>query len=190
MTTGAPENADAALVVEVRQRARPGTEAEVERLLEQLGEAAQRFPGFVDRRVVQPDGRLGERVYRAIVRFDTIEDFRRWEESTERRSLTDELAGLIEGTREVRLMQGLEPWFAAQPHATAPSRLKMWLVTWVGAFPLLALLLPATTPLRAQLPAMVGIAAVSGATTFLMTFVVMPALTRLLRRWLYPAATS
>jgi len=86
-------------------------------------------------------------------------------------------------------LTGLETWFELpnDPGRPAPPRWKMVVVTWIGVFPLLGLLQWQIAPRLgniALLPRVMVIALVVVAT---MTYLVMPRLTILLRRWLYPA---
>jgi antibiotic biosynthesis monooxygenase (ABM) superfamily enzyme len=62
----------------------------------------------------------------------------------------------------------------------------MAVLTWVTIFPLITLVVVATAPLVGSLPLVARLAVTTGVTVPLMTWVVMPRVTRLLHRWLYP----
>jgi len=62
----------------------------------------------------------------------------------------------------------------------------MAVLTWATIFPLITLVVVASAPLLGPLPLVVRLAVTTGATVPLMTWVVMPRVTRLLHRWLYP----
>jgi len=62
----------------------------------------------------------------------------------------------------------------------------MALVTWATIFPLITGVVVATAPLPGPLPLVARLAVTTGITVPLMTWVVMPQVTRLLGRWLYP----
>jgi antibiotic biosynthesis monooxygenase (ABM) superfamily enzyme len=85
-------------------------------------------------------------------------------------------------------MTGLETWFTlpAQPGATPPPPYKMAVLTWITIFPLITAAVAVTGPLLEELPLAVRLAITTGLTVPLMTWVVMPRVTRLLRGWLYP----
>jgi antibiotic biosynthesis monooxygenase (ABM) superfamily enzyme len=87
-----------------------------------------------------------------------------------------------------QFLTGLEGWFTlpSQPGAPPPPPYKMAIVTWVTIFPLITLIVVASAPLLGSLPVVARLAIVTGVTVPLMTWVIMPRMTRLLRRWLYP----
>jgi hypothetical protein len=62
----------------------------------------------------------------------------------------------------------------------------MALVTWAAIFPLITGVVVATAPLVGGLPLVARLAVTTAVTVPLMTWVVMPRVTRLLHRWLYP----
>jgi len=85
-------------------------------------------------------------------------------------------------------LTGLESWFTlpARPGAAAPPPYKMALVTWVTIFPLITVVVIVAAPLIGGLPLVPRLAVTTLATVSLMAWVVMPRVTRLLRRRLYP----
>ncbi len=62
----------------------------------------------------------------------------------------------------------------------------MAVLTWVTIFPLITLVVVVSAPLIGRLPLVVRLAATTLVTVSLITWVVMPRVTRLLRGWLYP----
>jgi antibiotic biosynthesis monooxygenase (ABM) superfamily enzyme len=62
----------------------------------------------------------------------------------------------------------------------------MALVTWITIFPLITLVVVILNPLLTGLPLVLRLAVTTAVTVPLMTWVVMPRVTRLLRGWLYP----
>jgi antibiotic biosynthesis monooxygenase (ABM) superfamily enzyme len=83
---------------------------------------------------------------------------------------------------------GLESWFTlpGQPGLVPPPPYKMALVTWLTIFPLITAIVAVTGPMLKGLPLAVRLAITTAIAVPLMTWVVMPRVTRLLRRWLYP----
>ena len=85
-------------------------------------------------------------------------------------------------------MTGLESWFTlpGQPGLMRPRPYKMALLTWITIFPLITAIVAITGPLLKDLPLAVRLGITTALTVPLMTWVVMPRVTRLLHRWLYP----
>jgi antibiotic biosynthesis monooxygenase (ABM) superfamily enzyme len=71
-------------------------------------------------------------------------------------------------------------------HRTGPPRYKLALLTWVGAYSLITLLLAMLGALMATWPLAVRTLALSATMVAALTWVVMPGLTRLFRPWLAP----
>ena len=94
---------------------------------------------------------------------------------------------LTEGEPEYRNLHGLEAWFRAP---AAPPRWKMALVTFAGVYPLTSLLPPLFNRLFAPLPPLLINVATTGCIVILLTWVVMPQLTRLARGWLHAHAAT
>jgi antibiotic biosynthesis monooxygenase (ABM) superfamily enzyme len=63
----------------------------------------------------------------------------------------------------------------------------MVVATWIGVFPLLGLFQWLVGPLLATWPLIVRVMLTALVVVLLMTYPVMPRLTVLLKRWLYPA---
>ena len=101
--------------------------------------------------------------------------FKAWEERA--RALT-------EGEPVYRQLHGLEAWFRA-PHKP-PPRWKMAIVTFLGVYVVTGLLGPALGPTIQPWPFLLRNAVFNVIVVSLLTWVVMPLLTRLLQHWLYP----
>jgi antibiotic biosynthesis monooxygenase (ABM) superfamily enzyme len=81
---------------------------------------------------------------------------------------------------------GLETWFDL-PGRAPPSRGKMAVVTWAALFPLVLLTNTVLGPVLEPVPLVPRVAVTCAAMVALMTWVVMPRLTRWLAGWLYPS---
>jgi antibiotic biosynthesis monooxygenase (ABM) superfamily enzyme len=62
----------------------------------------------------------------------------------------------------------------------------MALVTWLGVFFTISILNRLLVPLLSGLPALLTSLTITGLTVILLTYLVMPGLTQLFRKWLYP----
>jgi hypothetical protein len=171
----------------VTRRVKPGHEALYEQFLEAIIAAASRFPGHLGAEVFRPQtAAAGD--YRIVYRFDTAQHLRAWLDSPEHAAWLERAEPHVIGPLHRQVLTGLEGWFTlpTQPAAPPPPRTKMALVTWVTIFPLITLVVIASAPLIGGLPLVARLAVTTGVTVSLMTWVVMPRVTRLLGRWLYP----
>jgi antibiotic biosynthesis monooxygenase (ABM) superfamily enzyme len=167
------------------RRVKPGREREFEEWVSGILAAAKEFPGYLGSEVLRPSDSDNE--YRVIFRFDHASNLHAWEDSEERHRLLREAEPLIR-EEKVHVLTGLETWFTLPSKAGEPSppRYKMALVTWLAVFPLITAILLLFGPLLSQLPMLMRTLVLTGVMVTLMTYVVMPRLTRLFSSWLYP----
>lgn len=182
--------AAAPVTVVVTRRVRPERAAEFERLLAGMRAAAATFPGHMGGFVIPPES-PGEDCWRTLFAFDTPAHLDAWTTSAERAQWLSRMAPLTQAEGGMRVLSGLETWFALPAAQTKapPPRWKMALVTWSGIFPLVLLTSYTVTPLFASWwPRPLAVLAATALIVAAMTWLVMPALVRLLAGWLYPAA--
>ena len=173
-----------------QRRAKPHCGAAYEALLRGMFAEMQRYEGFLGADIVPPATPDGE--YQVIVRWASEAALAAWDASSVHLEWLQRLAQVAEGEPEYRLLTGLEAWFAlsAIPGNTPPPRLKMALVTWLGIFPTVALLQATVAPWLADWPFLLRIAAFTLLVVIIMTWLVMPRLTRWLRPFLTPRSSS
>jgi uncharacterized protein len=182
-----PDDSEGPVTTTVTRRIKPGHETAYEAFLEGIIAAASRFPGHLGVEVFRPaTAAAGE--YRIVYRFDTAGHLRRWLDSDEHADWLQRAEPHVAGPMRTEFLTGLESWFTLpeQPGLPAPPRYKMAILTWATIFPLITLVVVVLTPLIRTLPLVVRLGITTLATVPLMTWVVMPRVTRLLRRWLYP----
>ncbi len=184
MTT-APETEPVTVVV--TRRVKVGREAAYEASLTRLTEDAKALPGYLGT-VVQRPGPAAPREYTSVFRFDSVEHLRAFEESDLRRRALAEVVELVEADAVWRELTGLELWFTPPPGTVVPqpSRLRMALVM-IGVVYGLVLSIGSLVALAlAAAPAPIRLLVTITLEVFLMTYVLMPRLTRWLARWIYP----
>jgi uncharacterized protein len=168
-------------------RARPGHEAEFERLADDLMRAAGHFEGHLSGTVLHDDG---SPEYHIVHRFRDADGLERWFASPERAALHGELVDVAERVGVPQRITGLETWFltSGPGHATLkpPPRWKMWLASLAGAYPLVVLFQWQLAPEFEDVPLLLRSAILPLILLSLMTYAVMPMVTRVLARWLYP----
>ena len=182
-----PAASDAPVTTTVTRRVKPGHEASYDEVLEGIIDAASRFPGHLGVEVFRPQGGTGGQ-YRTVYRFDNSEHLRAWLDSEERASWLERAEPHVIGPIRTSFVTGLESWFTLpdQPGVAPPPPYKMALLTWITIFPLITAIVVVTGPLLEGLPLALRLGATTAIAVPLMTWVVMPRVTRLLRGWLYP----
>ena len=164
-----------------------GREADYEAWLARLLARVKEMPGYLGVSVQRPaDG--GPREYTLVYRFDGVESLRAFEDSAARREALAEVGAYVESDATWRKLTGLELWFTAPPGTPtpAPSRLRMTIVMVIVVYafvlalsPVVAWVMPGA---RFEIRLFVAIAV----EVVLLTYVVMPRITRWLARWIYP----
>ena len=169
------------------RRVKRGREREFEEWAEGILAAANEFPGYLGSEVLRPGADPGDDEYRIVFRFNQASNMRAWERSEERRRWLKRAEPLINDER-VNVLTGLETWFPrpSRPGEPAPPRYKMAAVTWLAVYPLITLILLLAGPVLSVLPMLLRTLVLTAVMVTLMTYVVMPRMTRLFSFWLYP----
>ena len=151
--------------------------------LRDLIRIASRQHGHSSAEVLRGTIRREGRTYHIIYRFSGEASLRAWENSEERKLAVSRLGPLAidAGRRELR---GLEAWFDLPPDALPPRRRQMAVLTWIGIWPLVSVVLWFLTPHLTALPFLVRTAVNSAVLVLAMTYVVMPWLVRIADPWL------
>lgn len=174
----------------IARRAKAGKTEEFERWLDDIIHEAMKFKGHMGVNIIRPSN-MSNPEYVIILRFDNFENLEKWEKSEIRKKWIEKGKDLIEGKAKMEKQTGLEFWFtpASDRASTAveqqqPPRYKMAIVVIGIIFVLVSTLLPqvqqATLGLPVLLSTFVGVTIM----VLLMTYVIMPSVTRLLRPWL------
>ena len=169
------------------RRVKAGREADFEAWAHGIVAAARQFPGHLGASVL---GAPGSREYHILFSFADRRSLRAWLESAERHRWLAQLGNLLEADRGLQQLTGLETWFklpgSNMPTMKPPPRWKMWLVSLVAVYPLVLAFQVLLVPRMAKLPLLLRALLFPLVLLTLMTFVVMPMVTRLLHRWLGP----
>jgi uncharacterized protein len=182
-----PEGTDGPVTTTVTRRVKPGHEPFYESFLEGIIADAARFPGHLGVEVFRPAAAsTGE--YRVVYRFDTSEHLDAWLHSDERAAWLERAEPHVVGPMRMQVLTGLETWFTLpdRPGIPPPPPYKMALLTWVTIFPLITIVVIVLEPLLERLALVPRLAVTTAVTVPIMTWLVMPRVTRLLRGWLYP----
>jgi antibiotic biosynthesis monooxygenase (ABM) superfamily enzyme len=182
-----PSESDPPVTVLVTRKPVPGREAEFEDYISGITHAAMRFPGHLGANVFRPNKPDGD--YRIVFKFDRRSNLETWENSEERAEWR-EIAETVSQPRTVQTITGLEAWFTLPDCAinVHPPKYKMAFLVWLGVFTLVTLFSYLVGPLIQGWPLMGRILATTLFVVPTLTYFVLPFLTRLFSRWLYPDA--
>lgn len=174
------------VTVVVTRRVKVGREGDYEAWLAQLLADARALPGYLGATVHRPAA--GAREYTSVFRFDCVENLRAFEGSELRHRALEAVSPLVEADAAWRQMTGLELWFEPPPGTLVPqpSRLRMALVMIAVVYGLVLSLGTLVAKVLVGMPAPLRLLVTITLEVFLMTYVLMPRITRGLARWIYP----
>lgn len=149
-----------------------------------------RFEGHLGVNVIRPSDE-SKPEYVIVVRFNNLENMLKWENSAERNKWLEKGKGLTEGEGKIEKLTGMEFWFSPYTSkdtgrriALTPPPYKMAIVTTAVIFILLTTLIPQVHKLTEGIPSLLRTLMETTIIVVLMTYVLMPNVTRLLSPWL------
>jgi uncharacterized protein len=180
---------DAPVTVAVSRHVVPGREADFAEWARGISADAARFPGHLGAGHIRPARADDE--HTIVYRFDTRKHFNAWQDSEERRRWMETSRDLIVGEPRVQMATGLEYWFTDPSCAVGPPP-RVWkqaLLTWLGLYPTVLVVAYSIGALIAEWPLPARSVVTTALSVILMTWVVMPVVTRVFRGFLRPGAT-
>lgn len=97
---------------------------------------------------------------------------------------------MVEGQYRRTDLHGLEAFFADPSIAVHPPRWKMAIVTWLGVWPTVFVVSGGLGPLVKSLPSWISTAIITLIVVVVLTWGVMPLLTKIMRPWLKPSSAE
>jgi antibiotic biosynthesis monooxygenase (ABM) superfamily enzyme len=169
------------------RRVKQGREQEFEEWASGILAAANEAPGYLGSEVLRPSDNEDDDEYKIVFRFDHASNLRAWEVSDERHRWLRRAEPLVH-EEKVHVLTGLETWFTlpTKPGEPAPPRYKMVIVSWLAIFPIVTLIFSVFGQWLNLLPMLLRTLVFTAVMVTLMTYVVMPRMTRLFSFWLYP----
>ncbi|MFB4314246.1 antibiotic biosynthesis monooxygenase [Actinomadura sp. 21ATH] len=162
---------------------RPGREREFERWASGINQAGTRWPGHLGATWLRSEGARYR--YYTVLNFTDRERLDAWLDSDERAGWLDRLDGIAKGHRHHTT--GLETWFSLPGESVpAPPRWKMVIVTFCAVYPMSLLIQLVVVPPTRPWPVALKAVTFPLLLVPVLTYVLMPLLSRALRRWLYP----
>ncbi len=187
MTTNSAQFTEAPLTVVVSRRVRRGQEAEFEKLSSQMTERAARFPGYLGATLFRPFS-SEDPEYRIVFKFRDRKSLAGWEASDERTELLEQIEHLLLQPSEREVTSGIVTWFTlpGQNPVKPPPRYKMTIVSWLALYPAVTLVFLMFGDLLAQIPLLLRTLLVTVVVMLLMSYLLMPRMTRWFAFWLFP----
>ncbi len=181
------QDSTAPLTVVVSRRVRKGQQEAFEALSSQMTERASRFPGYLGTAMFRPAS-PDDPEYRIVFKFQDRETLTAWEESEERAELLEQIESLLVQPSEREVTSGIVTWFTlpGQNPVQPPPKWKMTIVSWLALYPAVTLVFVIFGDLLAQVPLLLRTMIVTIVVMGLMSYVLMPRMTKWFAFWLFP----
>ena len=176
---------DSPVTIIVKRKPKPDRIKEFEAVMHGTTEDAMTFEGHLGANILRPT-KAGD-YYRIVFKFDSMRHYLAWEGSAVREKWLQRYADVTQGEQELEILSGLETWFTL-PGGEAlvpPAKHKMMVVIWLSISPLSVVIYYGLNPLLADLPGLVKIAFTSLLMVSLMTYIVMPIMSKIFHKWLH-----
>ncbi|AZT82474.1 antibiotic biosynthesis monooxygenase [Marinobacter sp. NP-4(2019)] len=175
------------LTVVVSRRVKKGNETAFEQLSSRMTERAANFPGYLGATLFRPSS-PDDPEYRIVFKFRDRETLNTWEASEERAELLEQIESLLVQPSEREVTSGIVTWFTlpGQNPVAPPPKWKMTIVSWLALYPAVTLVFVLFGDLLASLPLLFRTLIVTVVVMLLMTYVLMPRMTRWFSFWLFP----
>lgn len=157
-----------------------------------ISQAAQQFEGFLGAEILRPrDNAYDE--YVVIVRFVSYYHLRRWATSAIYHQWIDKSQGLVARRTLRHMTSGMEIWFSTPRRVSdsqnpQPPYYKKVILGVLAVYPLILLANALLDNILDPLPDLLGLLISVAFVSALLTYPVMPVLTKMLHFWLYPMA--
>jgi len=172
---------DEPVTITIRRRVKGGRELEFEESLREFVPQSLRFPGH-----------LGVLVLKAapewvvVIKFQRRSDYDAFRDSPEYQRWTAHVSDLLEAEPDAVESSGLESWFTLPGESLASDipRWKIAIVTWLGVNVAVIATTYGLWPVVGDWPFIPQCLVVNAVVVVLLTWLIMPLLTRYLRFWL------
>ncbi|TFV63206.1 UNVERIFIED_ORG: antibiotic biosynthesis monooxygenase [Bacillus sp. AZ43] len=169
------------VTVTVARVVRPDRREAFEREAAAILRVASTFPGNLGATLLHPGP--GSSEYHLVYRFGDDASLAVWERSPQRRAFLEQLRDIVEDERYAKVT-GLDSFFTRP--AVAGPRWRLTVLTIAAVFAITSLFQLLVTPHLGAWPVELRLLLSACVVVLLLGHVVMPALTRLLARWLRP----
>lgn len=172
--------------IAITRRVRPGREAEFQEALREFFQTSFAHGGVLGATMIVPPPGSDTREFGILRTFGDEKERDAFYASPVFKAWEEKCAPLTEsGSWTQRPLHGLEAWFRS-PHMP-PPRWKMGVATYLGVFPVATILSLTLAPAMRSWHFLLSNALFNACVVILLTWVVMPLVTRALHRWLHAA---
>ncbi len=169
--------------VAITRRVRPGCEGEFQNGLREFFQSSFAQPGVHGAQMLTPPPGLDSREFGILRTFRDEKERDAFYASPMFQAWEARARELTEGEPEYRELHGLEAWFRSP--TAPPPRWKMAVATLIGVYPTSLFLNFAVVPFIHPLSAAVRSLIIAACMVALLTWVIMPIVTKLLHPWLH-----
>ena len=170
----------------ITHRVKTGQEGRYEEWIKGISAAARVFDGHLGVSILRPQAGSPSD-YVIVLRFDTCGHLTAWLSSETRKTWIEKVNPLIREQETMQILTGLESWFQlpTQFKSQAPKRYKQAFLVWLGVMSVSLFVSPWIAPLLEPLPWLLRVSVNVAITVALLSYIVMPWLTRRFRSWLF-----
>ncbi|MEL6930196.1 MAG: antibiotic biosynthesis monooxygenase [Cyanobacteria bacterium J06600_6] len=185
---------DPPVTVVITRRVKPRCKKAFEKFISGITASAMTFEGHLGTNVFRPSNPT-DNEYRIIFKFDHASNLQIWQESECRRQWLARAESLRLEPPRIRIITGLETWFTLPASAQTvlpPPRYKMATITLLALFPAIQLSNLTLVPFLKLFPLPLWLRSLisTAILVLLMTYILMPRMTKLFSKWLYPQKSS
>jgi len=171
--------------IAIVRRVRPGCEAEFQKALLEFMQASFVQAGVYGANMIIPPPGTPSPEFGILRTFANEQEHAAFYKSAIYKEWEDRIRHLIAGESVHRRLNGLEAWFRSS--SNPPPRWKMALLTWVAVWPVSMAVPAALNLLLGQsLPNFLFAGAVAAGIVVVLTWIAMPVLVSLAKKWLQP----
>ncbi len=180
---------DEPVTVVISRLVRSGYEQDYADWIHEAARLLEDHDGFEGMTALPPGQHHSGPEHVLVLRFRDYTSMREWKRSEARRRWIGRLEELTVDVGAWQEQSGLETWFTLDSRATPtgpPPRWKQALLTLVGLLPILLVMELTVGRLLSDLPAWARVLTTTPLVVAAMAWLVMPNITRISYRWLYP----
>jgi len=174
--------------VAITRRVLPGREAEFQQALREFFQTSFAHSGVWGANMLTPPPGSDSREYGILRTFANETERDDFYQSPMFKAWDERARLLTEGEPEYHELHGLEAWFRSSHNP--PAKWKMAFATFLGVFPLAMILNLTLGPVIRSWPFVLSNAVFNACIVTLLTWIVMPLVTRILHNWLNHGETN